>query len=62
MKPPDVTSTSSEWEKIRGGNTPLWKNKIHENVFSTDGGKTFTISTEREAPYKRREVFTSRKV
>lgn len=61
-KPPDVTTATSEWEQIRKGKHPLWKNKVHENVYSTDGGITFTISTEREAPYKRREVFNSRKV
>lgn len=61
---PDVTTASSEWELIRGDRKgdPLWKNTVHPNVYSTDGGKTFTISTERWDPEIPREVFTSRKV
>lgn len=62
MNPPDVTTATAEWTKIRGGNTPLWHNNIFEDVYSTDGGITFTISTTRESPDKEREVFTSRKV
>lgn len=62
MNPPDATTASSEWEQIRTGNYPLWKNLIHENVFSTDGGLTFTVSITRETPENPREVFTSRKV
>ena len=59
MRPPAVTKDPSEWEKIRSGNDPLWKNLVHENVYSTDGGKTFTVSTTREDPDIPREVYTS---
>ena len=62
MRPPDVTTNKDEWEKIRGGNDPLWKNLVHENVYSTDGGVTFTVSTTREDPDIPREVYNSRKV
>ncbi len=62
MKPPDVTTDPAEWEKIRSGNSPLWKNLVHQDVFSTDGGKTFTVSTTRECPEEPREVYPSRKV
>jgi len=61
MQPPDVTTAASEWERTTD-RTALWKNLIHDNVYSTDGGITFTISTEREDPECAREVFTSRKV
>jgi len=61
MQPPDVTTAASEWERTTD-RTALWKNLIHDNVYSTDGGVTFTISTEREDPERAREVFTSRKV
>lgn len=59
---PDVTTDTEEWEKIRSGNNPLWKNLVHENVFSTDGGATFTISTDRVSPDIPREIYESRKV
>lgn len=62
MQPPDVTTASSEWEKIRSGDNPLWKNLVHQDVFSTDGGITFTISTERYDPNIQRQVHSSRKV
>ncbi len=61
MQPPDVTTAASEWEKLPG-RTALWKNLVHENVYSTDGGKTYTISTERETPNRKRQVRNSRKV
>lgn len=64
MSVPDVTTASSEWEQVRDSShdDPLWKNTVHENVYSTDGGKTFTIATERVAPDIPREVRQSRKV
>lgn len=61
MEPPDVTTAPSEWERT-SDRTPLWKNLVHENVYSTDGGKTYTISTERESPTRKRRVRNSRKV
>jgi len=56
VQPPDVTTAATEWRQIRKGNYPLWKNLVHPNVYSTDGGKTFTISTEREDPECPRQV------
>lgn len=60
--PPDATTDPDEWEKIRSGNSPLWKNLIHENVYSTDGGRTFTVSTDRYDPDLPRDVYESRRV
>ena len=62
MAIPDVTTEKTEWGLIRAGRSPLWKNLVHQDVFSTDGGKTFTISTEREDPNCPRPVRNSRKV
>jgi len=62
MDLPDVTTDKAEWVQIRGGDNPLWNNTIFVDVFSTDGGLTFTISTERESPDKERPVHISRTV
>lgn len=69
MQPPDVTNDPAEWEQVKRSKTdagedrkPLWKNLVHDNVYSTDGGETFTISTERVDPVTEREVRQSRKV
>lgn len=59
MQPSEVTNNPAEWEQIR---KDLWKNKIWLNVYSTDAGATFTISTERIDPEIPREVFISRVV
>lgn len=62
MQPPDVTNAAAEWEQIRWGKHPLWKNLTHQDVFSTDAGATFTISTERYDPDTPRPVHISRRV
>lgn len=66
---PDVTTDPAEWLELRpairedgSSGSPLWKNVVYEDVYSTDGGKTFTISTEREHPDIPRIVRESRKV
>ena len=62
---PDVTTNPAEWDLIRSTTRPsggLWKNNVHANVYSTDGGMTFTISTTREHHEKPRDVYPSRKV
>ncbi len=61
MNPPDVTDDKNEWELVPR-RTDLWMNLVHENVYSTDGGKTYTISTEREDPNTPRQVRNSRRV
>lgn len=61
MHPPDVTNNPAEWSRLEN-RTPLWQNKLHLDVFSTDGGKTFTIATERVQEDIPRLVRTSRKV
>lgn len=69
MQPPDVTTDPDEWEVESQSVSPsgerrniVWRNKIHQDVYSTDGGKTYTISTERIDPTIPREVRNSRKV
>ena len=66
---PDVTTKPAEWEIESKSISPsgeernlVWRNKVHPNVYSTDGGKTYTISTERIDPTIPREVRESRKV
>ena len=61
MQPPDVTTSPSEWVKM-DTRTPLWKNIVHDGVYSTDGGVTFTIYSERYDPDTPRLVRESRKV
>lgn len=61
MNPPDVTNAKNEWVLMVGRND-LWANTIFDGVYSTDGGKTFTIASERESPEKPRQVRDSRKV
>lgn len=69
MQPPDVTTNPAEWEQVKrskaedgSSRQPLWKNLVHQDVYSTDGGKTYTISTERVDPDTPRIVRNSRKV
>jgi hypothetical protein len=69
MALPDVTTDPAEWEQIKRSSTvagdartPLWKNTVHQDVYSTDGGKTYTISTERYDPETARPIHNSRKV
>lgn len=61
MKPPDVTTAASEWVKL-DTRTDLWRNTVHDGVYSTDGGLTFTIYHERYDPDIPRPVRESRKV
>ena len=58
---PDVTTNLSEWRRLRVKD-PLWQHKIWQDVYSKDGGVTFTISTEREHAEVPRIVRNSRKV
>ena len=56
----EVTDAADQWVKT-DQRTDLWAHVTFENVFSTDGGKTFTVSTERVDPDTERDIFESRK-
>ena len=61
MPVPDITNNPAHWERTID-RTPLWRNLIHPDIWSTDGGLTYTIATEREHPEVPRFVRNSRKV
>lgn len=61
MNPPDVTNAKTEWALV-DRRTDLWYNTVHEGIFSTDSGQTYTIASEREEPNTPRQVRDSRKV
>lgn len=61
MDPPDVTNEKDKWIRL-DTRTSLWQNVDHPECISKDRGRTYTISTEREAPDKPRQVRETRKV
>ena len=69
MPMPYITNDPTKWEQVKRSSTvagdprtPLWQHTEYPDVYSTDGGETYTISTERYDPEIARIIRNSRKV